>query len=76
MAPAVWTIEFGRTAIGRGDTICREARFTIRNTGTPISGGEPTVTRNMQVDGQRLWNSLLEMAKIGETAKAVFADWL
>ena len=69
MAPAVWTIEFGRTAIGRGDTICREARFTIRNTGIPISGGEPTVTRNMQVDGQRLWNSLLEMAKIGETAK-------
>jgi N-carbamoyl-L-amino-acid hydrolase len=25
--------------------------------------------RNMQVDGQRLWQSLVEMAKIGETAK-------
>ncbi len=27
------------------------------------------MTRNMQVDGQRLWQSLVEMAKIGETAK-------
>ena len=27
------------------------------------------MARNMQVDGQRLWQSLVEMARIGETAK-------
>ncbi len=31
--------------------------------------------RNLRIDGQRLWESLMEMAKIGATERAASAVW-